>query len=445
MGFRAGKPCIAKPFHFSNEKDLPMVCRTGFLAAALAMSLTLSSVAQKPRTKPVTQAEVDKITRDAILIDTHDDVPSKTVDGYDIATPNTKGQTDLARMKGFLGAEFFAVFVDASYDKEHHSARRTLEMIDTVRTDVIAKHPNDFLFATTAADIERAHKQKKIAALMGIEGGHAIEDSLRLLRDYYALGIRYMTLTHFNTNNWADAQGDFNDPKVVKHNGLTPFGKDVVREMNRLGMMVDISHVADKTFYDAIAVSTAPVIASHSSCRALSSNTRNMTDDMIRALAKNGGTMQINFDCAYLSQRYEDESKPLEAAMHDQIVEAKKITDRAAREAALEKLTAEVVSKVKPPTLADVVAQIDHAVQIGGIDHVGIGTDFDGISCAPPDLDSYNKFPALTRALLEKGYSAQDIKKIYGGNLLRVMRAVEKRAQELKGEPPIETTLETAK
>ena len=422
-----------------------MACRTGSVAAVLVASLTLSAFAQKPRSKPVTQAEVDKITREAILIDTHDDVPSQTVDGYDIATPNKMGQTDLPRMKGFLGAEFFAVFVDASYDKEHHSARRTLEMIDTVRTDIIAKHPNDFVFATTAADIERAHKQKKIAALMGIEGGHAIEDSLRLLRDYYALGIRYMTLTHFNTNNWADAQGDFNDPKVVKHNGLTPFGKDVVREMNRLGMMVDISHVADKTFYDAIAVSTAPVIASHSSCRAISSNTRNMTDDMIRALAKNGGTIQINFDCAYLSQRYEDESKPLEATMRGQFMEAMKITDKAAREAALEKLRAEFASKIKPPSLADVVAQIDHAVQIGGIDHVGIGTDFDGVSCVPPELDGYNKFPALTRALLEKGYSAEDIKKIYGGNLLRVMRAVEKRAQELKAEPPIETTLETAK
>src|SRR5579875_885372 len=301
-------------------------------AAALVVLVGISGAAQQPRTKPVTQAEVDKITREAILIDTHNDVPSKTVDGYDIATPNKKGQTDLPRMKGFLGAEFFAVFVDASYEKEHHSARRTLEMIDTVRTDIIAKHPDEFVFATTAADIERAHKQKKIAALMGIEGGHAIEDSLRLLRDYYALGIRYMTLTHFNTNDWADAQGDFNDPKVPKHNGLTPFGKDVVREMNRLGMIVDISHVADKTFYDAIAVSTAPIIASHSSCRAISSNTRNMTDDMIRALAKNGGTVQINFDCAYLSQRYEDQERELHAQMRPQFMEAMKIADKTERE-----------------------------------------------------------------------------------------------------------------
>lgn len=386
----------------------------------------------------VTQAEVDRITRDAILIDTHNDVTSLTVEGYDIATPNTHGQTDLARMKGFLGAEFFAVYVGAEYVNGNHSANRALQMIDTTRTDIIAAHPNEFVFATTADDIVRAHKEHKIAALMGIEGGHAIEDSLRLLRDYYALGVRYMTLTHFNTNNWADAQGDFNDPKVLKHNGLTPFGKDVVREMNRLGMMVDISHTADKTFWDAIETSSSPIIASHSSCRAISSHTRNMTDDMIRALAKNGGTMQINFDCSYLSQRYNDEARPLQEKRHAEYAKIQEITDPAAREEALKKLREEMAAESpKPATLDDVVAQIDHAVKIGGIDHVGIGTDFDGVGCVPAELSSYDKFPALTRALLEKGYSADDIKKIYGGNLLRVMRAVEQRARELRSTPAI--------
>ena len=302
-------------------------------------------------------------------------------------------------------------------------------MIDTVRTDVVAAHPNDFVLATTAADIEAAHKQKKIAALMGIEGGHAIEDSLRLLRDYYALGVRYMTLTHFNTNNWADAQGDIDDSRVAHHNGLTPFGKDVVREMNRLGMMVDISHTADKTFYDALEVSTAPLIASHSSTRVISNHTRNMTDDMIKALAAKGGTIQINFDCAYLSQRYQDESKPLMAGLRDRFAEAQKIVDPVARAAAIDKLEEEATAAVPPATLDDVVTHIDHAVQIGGIDHVGIGTDYDGVGCVPKGLESYDKFPALTRVLLEKGYSADDIKKIYGGNLLRVMRAVEKEAQ----------------
>ncbi len=411
--------------------------------AAIALCTLPLAAQTAPRTTPVTQAEIDKITREAILIDTHNDIPSKTVTGYDIATPNKSGQTDLPRMKGFLGAEFFAVFVDAEYVKDNHSANRTLQMIDTVRTDIIANHPGDFVFATTAADIERAHKDHKIAALMGIEGGHAIEDSLRLLRDYYALGIRYMTLTHFNTNHWADAQGDATNPDVPKHNGLTPFGKDVVREMNRLGMMVDISHTADKTFYDALEVSTAPLIASHSSCRALSNHTRNMTDDMIRALAAKGGTMQINFDCGYLSQRYQDASAPLMAELKPRYAEAMKIADPTAREAATDKLMAEASAKVPPASLADVVAQIDHAVQIGGIDHVGIGTDFDGVGCVPAELSSYDKFPALTRALLEKGYTADSIKKIYGGNILRVMRAVEARAAALAATPAIETTIPT--
>ena len=421
---------------------MPVLSRSALVAcfAVAASSLSTSAVvAQTPRTRPVTQAEVDRITREAILIDTHNDVTSLTVAGYDIATPNKSGQTDLPRMRGVLGAEFFAVYVGAEYVTGNHAANRTLSMIDTVRTDIIAKHPNDFVYATTADEIVAAHKSGKIAALMGIEGGHAIENSLRLLRDYQALGVRYMTLTHFNTNDWADSQGDVDDAKVTHHNGLTPFGKDVVREMNRLGMMVDVSHTADKTFADVLATTTAPVIASHSSCRAVSSFTRNMTDEMIKQLAANGGTMQLNFGCDFLSQRYYDASIPLMKELRPRFIEAMKMTDPVAREAAMDKLRDEATAAIPPATLDDVVAQIVHAVQVGGIDHVGIGTDFDGVTCVPKDLDSYSKFPALTRALLQKGFSADDIKKIYGGNLLRVMHAVEKRAGELKSMPPIET------
>jgi membrane dipeptidase len=416
------------------------VNRSALSLAAASLLFAVPVCGQTPRTRPVTQAEVDAITRDAILIDTHNDVPSHTISGYDIGT-SSKNETDLPRMKGFLGAEFFSVFVAAGFVEGNHSANRALQMIDTVKTDIIAKYPNEFLFSTTADDIERAHKEHKIAALMGIEGGHAIENSLRLLRDYYALGVRYMTLTHFNTNDWADAQGDNDDPKVKHHNGLTPFGKDVVREMNRLGMMIDISHTADKTFWDAIEVSTAPIIASHSSCRSISTHTRNMTDDMLHALAKNGGTIQINFECSYLSERYNQYNKDHAADTQTMMAELRKIDDPAARADAIAKMRAENAKKNPPATLADVVANIDHAVKVAGIDHVGIGTDFDGSSCIPPDLDSYAKFPALTRALLEKGYSADDIKKIYGGNTLRVMRAVEKRAQELKGMAAIETVM----
>ncbi len=338
----------------------------------------------------ITEAEVMKVHKSALLIDTHNDITSRTVEGFDIGPRNTSDRpthTDLVRMKeGNIGAQFFAVYVAANYVNGNHSANRALQMIDTVRHDIIGRYPNDFVFAGTAADIEAAHKQGKIAALMGIEGGHAIEDSIRLLRDFYALGVRYMTLTHSNTNNWADSSGDINKPDVQHHNGLTDFGKDVVREMNRLGMMVDISHVADKTFWDALEVSKAPIFASHSSARALADVARNMTDEMIVALAKKGGVVQINFSCGFL-----------------------KVGSR--------------------PNVNDVVAHIDHIKQIAGINAIGIGSDFDGIGCAPEGLDEVSKFPNLTRALLEKGYSAEDIRKIYGQNFLRVMRAVEKAAE----------------
>ncbi len=394
------------------------------LAFSLALLPVVAPAQRTPRAAPVTQAEVDQVTHDVILIDTHNDVPSRTVDGFNIAEHNPHGQTDLPTMRGVLGAEFFAAYVGAEYVPGNHSAHRALAMIDTIRTDIVARHPADFTLATTADQIEQAHRDGRIAALIGIEGGHAIEDSLRLLRDFYALGVRYMTLTHFNTNSWADAQGDINDPRVHHHNGLTPFGKDVVREMNRLGMMVDISHTADKTFWDALATSQAPLIASHSSCRAISAHTRNLTDAMIRALAAKGGTVQINFDCGYLSQRYSDAARAAKMRYKAQLAEAEKIADPVAREKATDAIEDQATAHIPPATLDDVLRTIDHAVEVGGIDHVGIGTDFDGVGCVPAELRSYSDFPKLTRALLQRGYTADDIRKIYGGNLLRVMRAV---------------------
>jgi membrane dipeptidase len=365
--------------------------------AALIASITALILAMPAATPPNSSkidAEVKRITKSAILIDTHNDIPSFTIDGADIGN-SPKTQTDIPRLRqGGVGAVFFAVYVAATYVDGNHSANRALQMIDTVHHDIIDRYPNDFMLALTAADIEKAHRKHKIAALLGIEGGHAIEDSPRLLRDYYRLGVRYMTLTHWNTNDWADSSGDIDNPNVHHHNGLTPQGKDIVREMNRLGMMVDISHTADKTFWDALETSQAPIIASHSSCRALTNVPRNMTDDMIRALAKKGGVIQININCGFISQKSADAPKGTEIRA----------------------------------TLADVVAHIDHAKQIGGIDSVGIGTDFDGITCTPIGLDDVSKFPNLTRALLEKGYSPAEIGKIYGGNTLRVMRQVEQVA-----------------
>ncbi len=352
------------------------------------------------QTRQFSDAEVLAIHRSMLLIDTHNDVTSRTVAGLDLGERRSQGHTDVPRLKeGGVGAQFFAVYVAASYVNGNRSAHRALEMIDTVRRDIIERFPNDFQLALTADDMEAARQRGKIAALLGIEGGHAIEDSLRLLRTFYQLGVRYMTLTHSNTNNWADSSGDLTNPKVQHHNGLTDFGRQVVREMNRLGMIVDISHVADLTFWQALETSRAPIFASHSSCRSLANVPRNMTDEMIRALAAKGGVIQINFSCGFLSQKAADSSRG---------------------------------SSGPRATLDDVVAHIDHVVKLAGVDAVGLGSDFDGIGCTPAGLDDVSKFPSLTRALLEKGYSPEQIRKIYGGNTLRLMRAVERVSREWK-------------
>jgi membrane dipeptidase len=392
--------------------------------------LSMGSLAA--RAVNVTDAQVNAITKSAILIDTHNDIPSFTIDGTDIGDA-PKNYTDIPRLReGGVGAIFFSVFVDRSYVQGNHSANRTLQMIDTVYHDIINRYPNTFMLALTADDVVRAHKEGKIAALMGIEGGHAIEDSQRLLRDYYRLGVRYMTLTHFNTNDWADSSGDIDDPTVKHHNGLTQQGKDIVHEMNRLGMMVDISHTSDKTFYDALEASSAPIIASHSSARAVTDAARNMTDDMIRKLAARGGVIQMNLECGYISQKAADAEKNSHLRDKYMALMAQYKDDPAKLKSELEALQEEAKKNQVRATLDDYVAHIDHVRQVAGIDAIGIGTDFDGIDCAPIGLDDVSKFPNLTRALLEKGYTASDIKKIYGGNTLRVMRQVEKVSAQLR-------------
>ncbi len=356
---------------------------------------------------PISDDEVRRVHESAILIDLHNDVTSNTVQGLDFGTRQQDTHTDLPRLReGGVGAVFFAAYVSRTYVPKNQSAHRVLEMIDTVRHDIAARYPDDFLLALTAADIERARREGKIAALIGIEGGHAIEDNLRILRATYDLGVRYMTLTHSNTNNWADSSGDIDDPSVRHHGGLTKFGREVIHEMNRLGMMIDVSHVSDDTFWDVLETSEAPVIASHSSCRALTGIARNMTDKMIVAMAKKGGVIHINFGCEFLSEESAAASPYFNPAMKGRDPKS-----------------------VPRATLADVVAHIDHAVKLAGVDAVGIGSDYDGVSCVPTGLDDVSQFPNLTRALLEQGYSADDIRKIYGGNTLRVMRQVEAAAK----------------
>ncbi len=371
------------------------------LSAGIALAASIVS-AQK---KTVTDEEVARVHRSILLIDTHNDLPTEVLKGRDIGVRNTKGHTDIPRLReGGVGAVFFAAWVSPSLVAKHQSAHRVLEEIDAIRHDMVEEHPSDLMLALRADDIVRARKQGKIAVLIGVEGGHAIEDSLRILRDCYALGARYMTLTHVNTNNWADSSGDIDNPKVKHHGGLTPFGRSVVREMNRLGMIVDVSHVSDKAFWDVLETSSVPVIASHSSCRAIADIPRNLTDEMIRALAGKGGVININFGCEFLSQASADTSTYIHPELKKKGV------------------------KMKPATLADVVAQISHVVKIAGIDAVGIGSDFDGVGCTPVGLKDVSQYPNLTRALLEHGYSEAEIRKIYGQNLLRVMRAVEQGA-----------------
>jgi membrane dipeptidase len=403
---------------------------------AVIVSLSVAGIlcAQAPvrKKRTVTDEEVMRVHKSAILIDTHNDITSRTVTGMDIGKPSSDTHTDLARMKkGGMGAQFFAVYVSSTYVEGNHSANRTLQMIDTVKHDIIERYPNDFMFATTAADVRAAHQQGKIAALLGIEGGHAIEDSLRLLRDFYDLGCRYMTLTHTNSNHWADSSGD----EKKSNNGLSPFGKEVVLEMNRLGMIVDISHTADKTFWAALETSKAPIFASHSSCRAISPVPRDMTDEMIVAMAKKGGVIQINFDCAYLNPAAATAETARMAKIRPLMAELR--TKYANDPDSMHKIFSEARKSIPPDpavhaTLADVVKHINHVVDIAGIDAVGLGSDFDGVQCVPEGLDGVDKWPNLTRALLEEGYSAGDIRKIYGENTLRLMAQVEQVAKSMR-------------
>jgi len=406
--------------------------------AALLLATTLPLTAQTANA-PVNPKTAQAVHDSAIVIDTHADTTQRLVDeNYDLADPLNGGQLNLdSAKKGNLGAEFFSIWVEPELYKGH-DARRTVELIDAVYQQA-AKHPDRMMMAFTATDIEKAHREHKLAALMGIEGGHSIENSLGLLSDYYRLGVRYMTLTWTNSLDWANSSGDVGKPGAP-HNpdGLTPFGKQVVLEMNRLGMMVDISHVADDTFWAAIQTSKAPVIASHSSARALTNAPRNMTDDMLRAVAKNGGVVQVNYYSAFISQAYRDASAAQEA-------EVKKATDDLkAKYAAegkqltygeLEKLQRSYADRIPRPPFTALIEHIDHIAKVAGVEHVGLGSDFDGVSGQlPVGMDSAADLPNITAALLDRGYSAEDCRKILGGNLLRVMREVERVSREMQAE-----------
>ena len=382
-----------------------------------------------------------KLHTESIVIDTHLDAPDQLSAKWgDVAERGATDHFDIPRARqGGLTAPFFAIYVAASY-ADHGAARRALDLIDLTHR-VVDGHPKDMTFATSAADIRAAKKAGKIAVLMGIEGGHAIEDSLGVLREMYRAGVRYMTLTHTNTNHWADSSGPFYEPdfdpkKSALHNGLTEFGKTVVKEMNRIGMIVDISHVSDATIRDVLAVSRAPVMASHSSCRALSSIPRNLTDDQIKQIAAKGGLVMINVGSAFLDQKIYDAFVAKLAKIKPEYL---KLKAQYAKDPA--KLAAEMQALQKrqgPAPRADwtkVVDHIEHVIKVGGEDVVGIGDDFDGIGDPPTGFEDVSMYPKLTEELLRRGHSEAQVKKVLGENFMAFFARIEAARDKLASEP----------
>ena len=386
----------------------------------LLIPLTLAAGDVSPRAA--------RLHRDAIVVDLHIDTPQRLLDeNFDFAARDSHGHIDLPRMKeGGLDASFMSIYVEMRTYTGDAATKRALQLIDTVYEQV-RRHPDQLALATTAADVRLAHKDGKVALLMGMEGGTPIANDLRLLRDFHRLGVRYMTLTHSLNNDWVDSSTD-----KPAHNGLTDFGKDVVREMNRLGMMVDISHVSDKAFYDALEVSKAPMIASHSSSRVLCAHARNMTDDMIKALAAKGGVIHINYHIGFLDEEFRNTYSKMadEYRAKSRELDKQYANDRKGLLVAQEALQKEYRAKLPRVSWEKIVEHIDHAVKLVGADHVGLGSDFDG-AWMPAGMDDASYLPRITQALLDRGYSEADIKKILGGNTLRVMEEVEKVAAKL--------------
>jgi membrane dipeptidase len=368
----------------------------------------------------------------SIVLDTHDDTTqrffSKT---YDLAKRNPDGHIDIPRMReGGMNAIFFSIWIDGRI-MGPPAIQKALDQIDAVHENV-RRNSKDMVFCRTADDIRRAHKDGKIAALMGVEGGHMIGNDIRIVRIFGDLGVRYMTLSHFYNDEWADSSTD-----KPAHNGLTDYGKDIVREMNRQGIMVDISHVSDKTFYDALEVSKAPLVASHSSCRAICNHPRDMTDDMIKALAAKGGVIQINYEKSFIDQAYKDASDKLTGGVVAQFDQLKKQCgdDDECLSKEMNEMEKRATAEGKLPhvTWERIIDHIDHVVKLVGPDHVGLGSDFDGATM-PEGMDDCTRLPKITEALMRKGYSDGDIRKILGGNILRVMEANEKVAHELEAQ-----------
>ena len=406
------------------------------ILALLLFSLSVFLLGPKSMTSHPAQADISTKARQlhfsSIVIDTHTDTTQRFIDGdFDLAPRNEKGSVDIPRMKeGGLDAVFFAVWMPSKV-RGPIAVERALKQIEAVHAQV-NKHSNDLVFATTADQIRAARAKKKIAVLLAVEGGHMINSDLAVLREFADKGVRYMTLTHSGNCEWADSSTD----KPI-HNGLSPFGKQVIAEMNRLGMMVDVSHVSDKTFHDVLAASKAPIIASHSNCRALCDHPRNMSDDMIRELAAKGGVIQINFHVGFLSQKFRNAERTDPKINQAIGIEVQKRCGNKEGCQLIEgdRITREFVEAGKLPRVdwTEIIDHIDHAVKIAGINHVGIGSDFDGANM-PFGMEDASMLPKITDALLQKGYTEGDVKKILGENTLRLMAEVERTGKQLRGE-----------
>jgi membrane dipeptidase len=398
-----------------------------------ALFCVLASAQTMPKdADPKLWAQALKIHKKAIVVDGHNDVTSPMVDeDLDLGT-NTIGKyhrdgdpfhTDIGRLKtsGITG-EFFAIYVGGNRMQTHDSMRRAMDLIDATYREV-EKHSGELTMCTTAADIRRAKKQGRICILMGIEGGYAIENSLYALRNFYRLGIRYMTLTHNVTHDWADSH-----VTAPRHGGLNDFGREVVKEMNRLGMLIDISHVSVDTMNDALDVSTAPIIASHSSARAVNDHTRNVPDDVLKRIAKNGGVVMVNFLPAFLDARNRKEENERSAKLKPQIdaLRERFKGDPVGFNEAERKLLAE--HPVYVPTYARIVDHIDHIKNVAGIDYVGLGSDYDGIGGLPEGMSGAEDTAVVTYEMLRRGYSEQDIRKVLGENFLRAFAKAEQVA-----------------
>jgi membrane dipeptidase len=400
------------------------------LISSMALCLFVATVLEPRVTADDLAVRARKLHFSSIVVDTHDDTAQRLMDGgFDLGPRNADGSIDIPRMKeGGLGAIFFSIWLPSKITGPEAVNRATAQ-IEAVR-DQVSKHSKELALASTSADIRDAHQRGKIAVLMGVEGGHMIHSDLGVLRKYAELGVHYMTLTHSGNCEWADSSTD-----KPAHNGLSDFGKDVIREMNRLGMIVDISHVSDKTFRDVQEASKAPVIASHSSCRAICNHPRNMTDEMIRALAAKGGVVQINYHEGFLSQEFRDAEKA-DPSINNAI--AAEVQKRCGDKEGCQliegdKITREFVLQGKLPRVewTKIIEHIDHAVKVAGVDHVGLGSDFDGANM-PFGMEDVTKLPKITEALLQKGYSEGDVKKILGENTLRLMSDVERVSRDLK-------------